>query len=113
MEIDITVIIVFVIGLLFGLLGQGVNWLKAYLAGARGKVNQDWVWVLDEIAAIGVRAAEQVYKGQKDKALEKLNYAANYLAIEAEKRGLKLDRKQIETIIEAKVFDIFTDNKNQ
>jgi len=113
MEIDITVIIVFVIGLLFGLLGQGVNWLKAYLAGARGKVNSDYVWIVDEIAAIGVRAAEQVYKGKKDKALEKLNYAANYIVIEAEKRGIKMNRAEVETVVEAKVHELFAQDKSE
>jgi hypothetical protein len=103
MEFDITTLIVFVLGALFTGLGALLPALSARIKAWRKEtIPAGYDWLLDELADIGVKAAQQVYKD----ADGKLEYAKNYVKVAAKARGVVFDDKVIETTIEAKVYDL-------
>ena len=107
MEIVITLVIVFALGLLFGALVEAVKWLGQNWAALKSRIPSDWLWLVDDLVTIGVKAAEQVYRGQKGQAAKKLEYAYNFVEAELKQYGLTFDRKAIETRIEAKVEQLY------
>lgn len=91
MTIDLTEIIVAVIGLCSALItGYVLPWLNAKLGSAKMER-------LERYVKVAVEAAEQLFGDGQGEA--KLNYVENYL----EDRGLEVDR----TVIEAKVKELF------
>jgi hypothetical protein len=105
MEFDITTIIVFVLGALFTGLGALLPGLSARIKAWRKEtIPAGYDWLLDELADIGVKAAQQVYQDADGPA--KLAYAKNYVKVAAKGRGIVFDDKVIETTIEAKVYDL-------
>lgn len=111
MEFDITPLVIFVIGLLFGLLSEGVRWLGRQATRLRTQAPPEWDWAIDELVTIGVRASEQVWRGEKDAAQSKFKYAENYVLEELKKHNLKIDDALIRARIEAKVFELFNEPK--
>jgi hypothetical protein len=107
MELDITLIIVFVAGLLFGGLSKLVELVGIRAMEARKTVPAEWSWLVGELADTGVKAAEQVWRGQEGKAAEKFEYAYNFVKIELAQRGLKFSETAVDALIEAKVFELF------
>ena len=106
MEIDITLVLVFIIGLLAGGISKVIEVVTMRVYDAKKSVPAEWHWLLDELAKVGVKAAEQVYRGQKDAAQKKLKYAYNYITITAKGYGLTFDDKTIYAKIEAEVGEI-------
>ena len=106
MEFDITPLVLFVLGALFAFAGQAAQWLSKYLYGLRYSVDSDWLWVVDSLVAVGVKAAEQVYSKHENAGKEKLAYAIRYVETELAARKLKIDRRAIEARIEAHVYDL-------
>lgn len=111
MELDITYFVLLVVSAVFGLVyivaGLFV-YVRVFLAEKRRAVPEEWRWAVDDLVTVGVRAAEQVYRSQKDKAKAKLRYAVNFVGAEAKRRGYKIDEAQITTLIEAKVQELFS-----
>ncbi|MCL1802973.1 MAG: phage holin family protein [Eubacteriaceae bacterium] len=60
---------------------------------------------IQQIASIGVQAAEQLYAGQTGVGAEKFSYVAELL----KKHDLKLDDEMIQAVIEALVLEIKVD----
>lgn len=91
MTIDLTEIIVAVIGLCATLItGYVIPWVKAKIGTAKMER-------LELAVKLGVQAAEQLFGSGKGEA--KLDYVENYL----EEKGFEVDR----TVIEAKVKELF------
>jgi hypothetical protein len=111
MEIEITPVVLFVLGLLFGLLSEGVRWIGRQFSRLKTQVPPEWDWAVDELVTIGVRAAEQIWRGHEDNAKNKLDFAYNYVVTELKQRGLKIDEGLIRARIEAKVFELFNEQK--
>ena len=107
MEIDITLIVIFVVGLVFGALSKLVEYVSVNLLQAKSKTPEQWHWLIDDLIDTGVKAAEQVWRGEKDAAKKKLEYAFNYVSTELKRYGLKFDERLIYAKIEAKVFELF------
>jgi hypothetical protein len=106
MEIDITLIIAFVIGLLFGLVSQAHQIIDAFVKFQKSRIPSEWHWAIDEIAAIAVRAAEQIWAGKKDAGAAKLEYAKDIVREEAARLGVTYDEQMLTALIEAKVFEL-------
>ena len=107
MEFDITLIIAFVVGLLFGLVSQGSQVLAAFIRSQKARIPQEWHWALDDVAAIAVRAAEQIWLNHKGEAFNRLDYAKDIVSSEAARLGIVYDEAMITALIEAKVYELF------
>jgi ABC-type enterochelin transport system permease subunit len=106
MEIDITLVIAFVVGLLFGFVSQAHQIIDAFVKFQKSRLPAEWHWAIDEIAAIAVRAAEQIWAGKKDASLDKLEYAKDIVRDEAARLGVTYDEQMLTALIEAKVFEL-------
>ena len=78
--------------------------LMTRTAALRSKVPQSWDWVLSDIAAIGVKAAQQLFKGADNTAA--FAFAANFLVAGAAKAGIPLSESAVQGLIEAAYFDL-------
>jgi len=106
MEIDITLIVAFVIGLLFGLVSQAYQIIDAFVKFQKARIPAEWHWAIDDIASIAVRAAEQIWAGKKDAGAAKLDYAKEIVREEAARLGVTYDEQMLEALIESKVFEL-------
>jgi len=109
MDFDITVLLVFAVGLIFGMLTKFAPYVSNWIGQLRGQLPADWDWLTDEIIDTGVKAAQQVYKEQDGPA--KLAYAKDFIYAVLKQRGIKYDEAQIVAMIEAKVFELFKQYK--
>ena len=107
MEIDITLIVVFLVGLVFGALSKLVDFLGAEWAKAKTRVPSEWEWLVDDLVESGVRAAEQIYSSHEDAGRQKYQIAFDYVVAALKERGLTVDENQIRVLIEAKVNKLF------
>lgn len=96
---DITQIVIAIIGLIVAVISTVVYPLLLEKLGATTVANLE-IWV-----GLGVKAAEQVYKGS-GRGEEKKAYVLNFLS----NMGVKADLEAIDRAIEAAVFDL---NKNK
>ena len=93
MTIDITEIVVAVIGLLSAVLTAFVvPWIKS-------KTNENQQIIIGEFARAAVLAAQQIYGTEKNQ--EKKAYAEEYITEQLKKCGITLDADAISTVIEA------------
>ena len=106
MEIDITLIIAFVIGLLFGFVSQASQIIQAFVKVQKSRLPAEWHWAIDDIAAIAVRAAEQIWAGKKDASMNKLEYAKDIVRDEAARLGVTYDEDMLTAMIESKVYEL-------
>jgi len=106
MEFDITPLVIFILGALFALLGQAAQWLSKYVYTLRYSVDSDWLWVVDSLVSVGVKAAEQVYRNHEAAGKDKLEYVIRYVEAELAARKLKVNRAVIEAKIEAAIYDL-------
>jgi len=109
MDFDITVLLVFAVGLIFGVLANVRPSVSKWIEQMRGKIPADWQWLVEDIIDTGVKAAQQVYKAEDGPT--KLAYALNFVSTELKQRGIKYDEAQIVAMIEAKVFELFKQYK--
>lgn len=101
MTIDLTDIIVALIGLLSAVITAFViPWLKTKLDANK------WAELVD-VAGVAVNAAEQLFKGS-GRGDEKLAYVLNYL----NEQGYKVDDATLRNVIEDAVFKIGEAAKN-
>jgi hypothetical protein len=107
MEFDITTLIVFLVGLLFGLASQSSAVVQAFVNAQKARVPQEWHWAIDDVTSIAVRAAEQIWLGKKDAGKEKLDYSLNIVRAEAARMGITYDEAMLTALIEAKVNELF------
>jgi hypothetical protein len=110
-EIDITLVIVFVVGLVFGLISQGSQVVQSFVRAQKSRVPEEWHWALDDVAAIGVRAAEQIWQSNKDEVFDRFEYAKNIVSDEAARRGVVYDDDMITALVESKVYEILNSDK--
>lgn len=91
--IDITPILEVVIGLIVTIITSFlIPWIKA-------KATQEQLWILQDIAKIGVNAAEVLYKGS-GKGAEKLAYVTTYIKEFCLSHNISFDDKSIRQAIE-------------
>lgn len=98
MTIDLTQIVIYIIGLVFALISAFlVPYIKTKLSAEQFKKLQDYV-------KIAVEAAEMIYKGP-GRGEEKKIYVQTFLA----EKGYNIDLTEVENAIEAAVLEM---NKN-
>jgi hypothetical protein len=107
MDIDITPVVIFALGLIFGALSKLAEIVGLRFFETKQKTPQEWTWLIDDLIDVGVKAAEQVWRGEKDAAKKKLEYAYNYVTLELKRNGVRFDDKLIYARIEAKVYELF------
>lgn len=91
--IDITPILEIVIGLITTIITSFlIPWIKA-------RVTHENIWILQDIAEIGVNAAEVLYKGS-GKGAEKRAYVTNYIKEFCSSHNISFDDKSIRQAIE-------------
>ena len=101
MNIDITKIVVALIGLLSTVLtGFLIPWLKSKIDINNGKVSENHTAILKMIINTAVKAAEQLYNSDQGK--EKKAYVVNLLV----EQGINVDMPEIDAAIEAAVLEL-------
>ena len=95
MEINITTLVIGLVGLLFGLLEL---YLLPILADKLGEVKYEKLvkWV-----KIGVNAAEMIFR-ESGMGVEKKAYVLNFL----KSKGFKIDTAEVDAVIEAHVLEL-------
>lgn len=95
MTIDLTQIVIYIIGLVFSLVSVFlIPYIKTKLSAEQFKKLQSY-------AKIAVEAAEMIYKGP-GRGEEKKLYVQNYLA----EKGYNIDLTEVENAIEAAVLEM-------
>jgi hypothetical protein len=113
MEFDITLVIMFVIGLIFGLVSQGSQVVQAFVRKMKGRVPSEWHWMIDDVAAVAVRAAEQIWRSKQYEVFDRLEYAKDRVRAEAARLNISYDEEMLTALIEAKVFELLNADKEE
>lgn len=101
MNIDITQIVLAVIGLLSAVLtGFIIPWLKSKIDINTGKVTENQAAMLKLVINTAVKAAEQLYNSEAGQ--EKKAYVVNLL----KEQGIKVELPEIDAAIEAAVLEL-------
>ena len=101
MNIDITKIVVALIGLLSTVLTGFLSpWLKSKININNGKISENQSYMIKLIINTAVKAAEQLYNSDEGK--EKKAYVINLL----KEQGLDVDLPEIDAAIEAAVLEL-------
>ena len=101
MRIDITQIVIALIGLLSAVLtGFAIPWLKSKIDINNGKVSENQAYMIKLVINTAVKAAEQLYNSDEGK--EKKAYVVNLL----KEQGLDIDLPEIDAAIEAAVLEL-------
>lgn len=101
MNIDITQIVLAVIGLLSAVLtGFIIPWLKSKIDINSGKVTENQAAMLKLVINTAVKAAEQLYNSEAGQ--EKKAYVVNLL----KEQGIKVELPEIDAAIEAAVLEL-------
>ena len=108
MEFDITPVIVFVVGAVFGLISTAVTILSQRAKSLRQRVPEDYQWLLDDLCETAVKAAQQVFGkvASAEENRDKLEYAKEYVKGRAAAYGITYDEAAIVANIEAHVYDL-------
>ena len=101
MHIDITQIVIALIGLLSTVLtGFAIPWLKSKIDINNGKVSENQAYMIKLVINTAVKAAEQLYNSDAGK--EKKAYVVNLL----KEQGIDVDLPEIDAAIEAAVLEL-------
>ena len=101
MQIDITQIVIALIGLLSTILtGFAVPWLKSKIDINNGKVTENQAYMIKLVINTAVKAAEQLYNSDAGK--EKKAYVIDLL----KEQGIDVDLPEIDAAIEAAVLEL-------
>lgn len=101
MNIDITKIVIAIIGLLSTILtGFLIPWLKTKIDINSGKVTENQAYMIKLIINTAVKAAEQLYNSDQGK--EKKAYVVELL----KDQGIDVDMPSVDAAIEAAVLEL-------
>ena len=101
MQIDITQIVIALIGLLSTILtGFAVPWLKSKIDINNGKVSENQAYMIKLVINTAVKAAEQLYNSDAGK--EKKAYVVDLL----KEQGIDVDLPEVDAAIEAAVLEL-------
>lgn len=110
MKIDITQIVVAIIGLLSAVItGFLIPWIRSKTGINNGQIEENSMVILRTVVTIAVQAAEQLYNSEQGK--EKKAYVINVLA----EQGYILDPNKvddaIDSLIESIVYEVHQEKK--
>jgi hypothetical protein len=92
-------------------LGFVAAWLKSKRDAVRAGMTTDELYLLDSLSTVAVQAAEQAKLAGLIK--EKKNYAVDIMVNYLTSRGVKIDLKAIDALIEAAVLREFGKSQNK
>lgn len=103
MSIDITKIVVAVIGLLSAVItGFLIPWIRSKTGINNGQIEENTRWILETVVTVAVRAAEQLYNSDQGK--EKKAYVIQVLAEQGYIADIEQIDEAINSLIESVVY---------